>query len=63
VPADLDPAHLVRLTHGDKKARAGRVEYALPVAVGRMAGEGSGWGVAVSDDVALAVLREGRDGG
>ena len=58
VPPDLDPEHLVRLTRGDKKARGGRVEYALPAAVGRMAGEATGWGVRVPDDVVLAVLRE-----
>jgi 3-dehydroquinate synthase len=63
VPADLDPEDLVRLTYGDKKARAGRVEYALPAAVGRMAGEGSGWGVPVPDDVALAALRTAQPGG
>ena len=55
---DLDPAHVVRLTRGDTKARGGQVEYALPAAVGRMAGEASGWGVRVPDDLVLAVLRE-----
>jgi len=63
VPADLDPAELVRLTRGDKKARGGRVEYALPAAVGRMAGEADGWGVRVADDDVLALLRERCAGG
>lgn len=58
VPAGLSAHDLLRLTRGDKKARAGQAEYALPAAIGRMAGAASAWGVRVPDDVALAVLRD-----
>jgi 3-dehydroquinate synthase len=49
VPADLDGAAIVRLTHSDKKARAGAVEYALPHAIGEMAAADSGWAVPLPD--------------
>ena len=55
-PASLHPDVLLAATRGDKKARAGAVEYALPRRVGAMAGEGAGWGVAVSDSDVRAVL-------
>jgi 3-dehydroquinate synthase len=47
---------VVAATHGDKKTRAGRVEYALPSRVGAMAGESSGWSIAVDDELVRAVL-------
>lgn len=56
-PADQSPAEILLATRGDKKSRAGVVEYALPARVGAMAGADQGWGVAVSDDVVLEVLR------
>jgi 3-dehydroquinate synthase len=49
VPSDLDGAAIVRLTHADKKARAGTVEYALPHVIGEMAGADSGWAVPLPD--------------
>jgi 3-dehydroquinate synthase len=42
---------LVDFTHADKKARAGRVEYALPKRIGEMAGSERGWTVPVEDSV------------
>lgn len=48
---------LIEFSHADKKARGGRVEYALPRRIGEMAGEDSGWGVPVDDSVVLEVLR------
>ncbi len=48
-PSDLDRAAIVRLTHADKKARAGAVEYALPHAIGEMAGADRGWAVPLPD--------------
>jgi 3-dehydroquinate synthase len=48
-PPGLDGEALVRLTHADKKARAGAVEYALPHVIGEMAGADTGWTVALPD--------------
>jgi len=50
VDAVLDSAR------GDKKARAGRVEYALPTSVGRMAAADRGWAIPVSDAAVREVL-------
>jgi len=33
------------------------LEYSLPKRVGEMAGESSGWGIAVEDSIALEILR------
>ncbi len=56
-PADQSPGDILSATRGDKKARAGVVEYALPSRIGEMAGADQGWGVAVSDDVVLEALQ------
>jgi 3-dehydroquinate synthase len=56
-PADQAPDQILAATRGDKKARSGVVEYALPARIGRMAGEDRGWGIPVADDVVLEVLR------
>jgi 3-dehydroquinate synthetase len=56
-PANQTPAEILAATRGDKKARSGVVEYALPARIGMMAGEDLGWGVPVSDEVVLEVLR------
>ncbi|MFL5616163.1 MAG: 3-dehydroquinate synthase [Gemmatimonadaceae bacterium] len=55
-PADQAPTDILAATRGDKKARSGVVEYALPTRIGEMAGGEGGWGVAVADDVVLEVL-------
>lgn len=57
VPTSLDPERLVALTKTDKKARRGHVEYALPSAIGRMAGAETAYGIAVQDTDALAAAR------
>ena len=57
-PTDLDPQRLLAATRGDKKARGGVAEYALPARIGAMAGADRGWAIAVPDDVVLAVLEE-----
>ncbi|MGH7616922.1 MAG: 3-dehydroquinate synthase, partial [Gemmatimonadaceae bacterium] len=41
---------------GDKKARAGRVEYALPSKIGAMAGGNRGWAMPVSDAAVREIL-------
>ena len=55
-PTSMAPEQIVAATHGDKKVRAGRVEYALPSRVGAMAGASSGWSIAVDDELVQSVL-------
>lgn len=55
-PPDLAVEELLRFTRMDKKARADRVEYALPERIGTMAGSGRGWGIPVDDATVRAVL-------
>lgn len=50
------PEKLIDLTYADKKARGGRVEYALPARIGEMAGVDRGYGIPVDDDVVREVL-------
>lgn len=57
-PTPLDPAVVLAATRADKKARRGVVEYALPAAVGTMAGADRGWALPVDDDAVGALLRE-----
>ncbi|HWZ60651.1 MAG TPA: 3-dehydroquinate synthase [Gemmatimonadaceae bacterium] len=56
IPADITPPDIVTLTHGDKKRRGAQIEYALPCAIGAMAGADTGWAVAVDDKMVLATL-------
>jgi 3-dehydroquinate synthase len=53
----LDRSAVIAATKSDKKARAGRVEYALPARVGSMAGESTGWSIPVDDDAVSEVLQ------
>jgi len=57
LPAGIAPADVVAATRGDKKARSGSAQYALPASVGKMAGVESGWTIAVPDADVLAVLK------
>ena len=50
VPPRSTSTTIVDATRGDKKARAGRVEYALPARIGAMAGASRGWSIAGDDD-------------
>jgi 3-dehydroquinate synthase len=56
LPPHIAAADIVAATHGDKKARGGRAEYALPARIGAMAGENEGWAVAVPDAIVREVL-------
>ena len=56
-PGDLAPDRVLSLMRSDKKQRRGVLEYSLPKRVGEMAGESSGWGIAVEDSIALEILR------
>jgi 3-dehydroquinate synthase len=54
-PSSIGLDETLRATHGDKKARAGRAEYALPRRIGEMSAE-RGWSAPVDDDEVRAVL-------
>ena len=49
LPDGVSATEVVSATRTDKKAREGHVEYALPTALGAMAGEGSAYGIRASD--------------
>ena len=55
IPVDT----IIGYTRADKKARGGRVEYALPKRIGEMAGADSGWTVPVDDNVVKEALGTG----
>lgn len=57
-PQGIEPVRVVEMARGDKKARGGMIELALPLAIGRMAGEERGWSVHVGDQLLLEVLEE-----
>jgi 3-dehydroquinate synthase len=56
-PRGIEPDRVLTLMRSDKKQRRGALEYSLPRRVGEMAGESSGWSIAVADSAALDVLR------
>jgi 3-dehydroquinate synthase len=56
-PTGLAPDRVLALMRSDKKQRRGVLEYSLPKRVGEMAGESSGWGIAVEDSMTLEALR------
>jgi 3-dehydroquinate synthase len=56
MPASIRAADVLAATRGDKKARAGRAEYALPTRVGAMADAGGRWSLPVDDVVVRDVL-------
>ena len=57
VPGILTPDAIVDATAGDKKSRAGTVEYALPARCGAMAGAERGYGTPVPREIAIAALQ------
>ncbi|HYW49253.1 MAG TPA: 3-dehydroquinate synthase [Gemmatimonadaceae bacterium] len=57
VPGILTPEAIVDATAGDKKSRAGAVEYALPARCGAMTGAGEGYGTRVPREVVIAALQ------
>lgn len=56
LPPEAAPDRVIAATRSDKKARVGRVEYALPLRIGAMAGAESGWGIPVDDADVAAIL-------
>jgi 3-dehydroquinate synthase len=57
LPSGADAAEVVIATRSDKKTRGGVVEYALPTAVGEMAGASEGYGIAVPEADVLQMLQ------
>ena len=57
LPAALTPERIIDATVGDKKSRAGVVEYALPAACGVMAGAAYGYGTPVAREIAIGALQ------
>jgi 3-dehydroquinate synthase len=55
-PASVSVDAVLEAARGDKKARAGRVEYALPASIGVMAAANRGWAIPVSDAAVREVL-------
>jgi 3-dehydroquinate synthase len=55
-PSSIAIDDILDAARGDKKARAGRVEYALPARIGAMAGASRGWAMPVSDAAVREVL-------
>lgn len=58
LPMAMDPAAILAATRQDKKARSGTVRYALPAAIGRMAGAEQGYGIPVEEAAVLQTLTE-----
>ena len=56
VPRQFDADAILAATRTDKKAREGRVEYALPVRIGVMAGADRAYGTPLSEEVVRAAL-------
>ena len=56
LPASIAADEVVIATRGDKKARAGQAEYALPAAVGEMNQAQGRWSVPVNEAIVLEVL-------
>ena len=55
-PKGMDADRILEVMQSDKKARAGEVRYALPRAIGEMAGADSGWTVSVAESIVREVL-------
>lgn len=55
-PASISVDAILDAARGDKKARAGRVEYALPTTIGAMAAATRGWALPVSDAAVREIL-------
>jgi 3-dehydroquinate synthase len=58
MPMAFDHAAILAATRQDKKARAGAVRYALPAAIGQMAGAGLGYGIPVEEAAVRQTLTE-----
>jgi len=50
LPKDYGPKAVMDAMRSDKKGRSGKTMFALPLRIGAMAGEDTGWTVSVGDD-------------
>jgi 3-dehydroquinate synthase len=57
-PRSLAPDRIIEAARGDKKARAGAIEFAIPLGVGRMAAEENGWTARIGEELVAEVLDE-----
>ena len=57
-PRDLDPDRIIEAARGDKKSRAGSIEFAIPLGIGRMAAEETGWTARIGEPLMREVLEE-----
>ncbi len=55
-PTGPSPDQIIDLMRGDKKARSGSIEYAIPVRLGVMANAESGFGVRIDDAIVRKIL-------
>lgn len=58
LPTSLDRDAILAATRQDKKARAGTVRYALPAAIGQMAGAAQGYGIPVEEPAVRQTIAE-----
>ena len=56
LPKECGPEAVVEAMRSDKKGRSGNTRFALPLRIGAMAGEDTGWTVSVGDDQLREVL-------
>jgi 3-dehydroquinate synthase len=56
LPRECDAGQVMQAMRSDKKARGGKIRFALPRRVGQMAKDGSDWSVPVADERILEVL-------
>jgi 3-dehydroquinate synthase len=57
LPTTCSPDDVIAAMRTDKKSKKGRLAFALPSAIGAMAGESEGWSVVSSDADIRAILR------
>ena len=56
LPPDFEGDEVIEAMRSDKKGRSGKTRFALPLRIGAMAGEDTGWTVSVGDDQLREVL-------
>jgi 3-dehydroquinate synthase len=56
LPPDFEGDAVIEAMRSDKKGRSGKTRFALPLRIGAMAGEDTGWTVPVGDDQLREVL-------
>jgi len=57
LPPECSPQRMLDAMRSDKKAREGKIRFALPSRIGEMARDGSDWSVPVADELILEVLK------